>query len=218
MFLRFTKGYVLLIILGSFLINGCQSTQVTRSVPSNLSLDQSKDPIDRMIIYRARVELVVEEPDSTAKQLSKIAKSFGGYLSKGSNRMNEIRVKSDQLEPALDVIAGLGKVKSRNIFSEDVTDTYKDLQIRLDNASQTRNRYLALLEKANEVEEILKIEKELERLSETIDLLKGKINQLEDQESLAAITIEVIPLTKPGIFGYVGVGLYKAVAWLFVRK
>jgi hypothetical protein len=55
-------------------------------------------------------------------------------------------------------------VKDKNIAGEDVTEEYRDLEIRLDSAEKTRQRYLELLNKAERVKEILKIEKELERL------------------------------------------------------
>ena len=215
--------FILILLTGVFFScespKAIQASSLGQSPNMRMKEKSESEPeqSDRMILYSATIEIIVTEPDSIARKIGKIAQKFGGYLSNGSNDFNQIRVKSDQLDNALDELEQLGKLKSRQIFTEDVTELYMDLNIRLENAQKTRNRYLALLEKADQVEEILKIEKELERLNETIDLLKGKINRLENLEAYATINVRLIQKVKPGIFGYVGLGLYKAVAWLFVR-
>jgi hypothetical protein len=88
----------------------------------------------------------------------------------------------------------------------------------LDNASNARKRYLELLAKAETVEAALKVEKELERLNGEIDSLEGKINQLKHLSEYSTITVYLEEKVKPGILGYVGIGLYESVKWIFVRN
>ena len=199
-----------------------QSCTAVQNLPVNSEVSQApaeeKAKIDRMIIYNAFLELIVEHPDSVSERISSIAKQYGGYLSASSNRRNQIRVKSENLEAAIADLSQMGKVKFKNIIGEDVTEAYTDFQIRLENAQKTRDRYLQLLDKAENIDDILKIEKELERLNQTIDLLKGKMNRINHLETFATITIDLFEENKPGVLGYVGVGLYSGVKWLFVRK
>jgi hypothetical protein len=77
---------------------------------------------------------------------------------------------------------------------------------------------LELLAKAENVEAALKVEKELERLNSTIDLLKGKMNRINHLAEFSTITINLKEKKKPGIIGYVGIGIYRSVKWLFVRN
>jgi hypothetical protein len=86
-------------------------------------------------------------------------------------------VKSEHLNDAIKEISELGKVQGKSLSGQDVTEEYLDFQIRLENAEKSRERYLELLAKAENVEAALKVEKELERLNGTIDLLKGKMNR-----------------------------------------
>jgi len=102
-------------------------------------------------------------------------------------------------------------------LGEDVTEEYRDLEIRLDSAEKTRKRYLELLNKAEKVDEILKIERELERLNGEIDLLKGKINRLTHLAQYATITVQTSNGVKKGVLGYAFYGVYSGVKWLFVR-
>jgi hypothetical protein len=134
------------------------------------------------------------------------------------SRKTIIRVKSKNLYKAIEAIRKLGKLTDKTVSADDVTDNYFDLFIRLENAEKARKRYLELLEKAQNVDETLKVEKELERLNTDIDLLKGKISKLEHLSEYSTITIYVSEKKKLGILGYVGVGVYKVVKWFFVRN
>jgi hypothetical protein len=63
----------------------------------------------------------------------------------------------------------------------------------------------------------LKVEKELERLNTELDLLQGKIDRLDHLVDYATIEVNYEKGKKTGVIGYVLVGVFKAVKWLFVR-
>ncbi|HWY37183.1 MAG TPA: DUF4349 domain-containing protein, partial [Bacteroidia bacterium] len=172
----------------------------------------------RMMIYDASITVVTKNPDSAAVQVANLAKKYNGYVLSSGNTYTTIRVRSNLLKEALGEISGFGKVKSKTITGTDVTEEFTDYQIRLDNAEKARKRYLELLEKAANVGETLAVEKELERLNKEIDLLKGKMNRISHLVDYSTIHVYYPEKTKPGILGYVFIGLYKGVKWLFVRN
>ncbi|MCG8326298.1 MAG: DUF4349 domain-containing protein [Chitinophagales bacterium] len=176
----------------------------------------SDDP--RKIIFNAYLNMAVENPDSVSQQIEQLAEKYNGYASEVGTARTVIRVESDQLDAAVKAIARLGKVQNQSLQGRDVTNEYLDYEIRLDNAIKARERYLELLNKAENVEAALQVERELERLNETIDLLKGRMNRIEHLSTFATITVELKEKKKPGILGYIGLGLYHSVKWLFVRN
>jgi len=175
------------------------------------------DPQKRLIIHNARLTVVVENPDSANVRLTKLAAATGGYVASLGNQHSTIRVKAEQLPYALAEIGKLGRIADKVMYGNDVTEEYTNYQIRLDNATRARARYLELLAKAENVEAALKVEKELERLSVEIEMLEGKIKHLSHLAEFATINIHFREKVKPGVLGYVAVGLYKSVRWLFVR-
>ncbi len=185
-----------------------------------------KDPTSpqekRKIIYAADLTLVSTLPDSINPQLQQITEKYNGYINNLSTTETTIRIKSEHFETVVEQIEKLGNatgnVVRKNIYGNDVTERYWDAQIRLDNALETRKRYLELLKMAQNVEEAILVERELARITQDIDLLKGQINKLDNLEEFATITIFIREKTKLGILGYVGVGLYKSVKWFFVRN
>jgi PBP1b-binding outer membrane lipoprotein LpoB len=171
----------------------------------------------RMMIYNASMTIESDHPDTVSAQVSGLVKKYGGYILNSGNNYITLRIESSNLYKVMDEIAQLGKLKDKNIQGIDVTDEFKDNKIRLDNAIKTRNRYLEMLQKASTIDEVLKVEKELERLNREIDLLEGKMNKIEHLVAYSTIHVKYEQKVKPGIIGYIGIGLYKGIKWLFVR-
>lgn len=184
---------------------------------SDATIARPQQEDNRKILYNADLTLTVEAPDSTNQYIQAIAKRHGGYVNEIGTYRSIIRVESEALDATIAELSQLGRLDRKSIRGQDVTETYLDYQIRLDNAQQARTRYLELLDKAETVDDILKVEKELERLNETIDLLKGKMNRIDHLDTYATITINLRERQKPGILGYIGIGVYRGVRWLFVR-
>ena len=170
------------------------------------------------IIYSASLMLVSIFPDSINPQLQQITQKYDGYINNLSTTETTIRIKSEHFETAIKEIEKLGEVIRKNIYGNDVTERYWDAQIRLNNALETRKRYLELLKMAQNVGEAILVERKLARITQDIDLLKGQINKLDNLEEFATISISLREKTKLGVLVYIGVGLYKSIKWIFVRN
>ena len=213
------KSITVLSFLFLILFSSCavQQRKATSHKQGNITNDdESSYQKNRKIIYNSKLDLIVEEPDSVYKEIAKIAKRFSGYVKNSGNNYVSIRVKSENLSDAITQIALLGKIKQKELYSQDVTEQFRDNEISLDNAEKSRKRYIELLQKAQNVEEILAIEKELERLNKEIAILKSKINNLKTLTDFSTITVYYQKKVRPGILGYVFVGIFKAIKWLFV--
>ncbi len=173
---------------------------------------------EKRIFFSASLSLTVDIPDTANFYIEKIAGKYHGYVNETGTYRTIIRVKSGNFNDAIEEISALGKVQNKSLSGQDVTDEYLDFKIRLENAEKSRGRYLELLAKAENVEAALKVEKELERLNETIDLIKGKMNRIDHLSEFSTITIHLKEKKKPGLIGYVGIGLYYSIKWLFVRN
>ena len=233
--------YVLMLAVSSIAISGCYSSQHTAKYsPAHVGstytdatsssttagtsgiestsdwASKNVEPPDHKMIYNASITVVVKKPDTANAHLLTIARKYKGYILSQSVNYTEIRVKADSLQLAMKEIALLGKVKYKNIYTQDVTEDYADLKIRLDNAKKARVRYLELLDKATTVEETLKVEKELERLNTEIDLLEGKMIRITYLEEYSTVTVTVKQRVKLGPVGFVFKYLFKGVSYLFV--
>ena len=211
----------LFVVLLMAIMSSCAVNQADRSSQELTDLKReagSTTQAKRKIISNVHLTLQVENVDTANHALTSLATAYNGYTTEVGDARTIIRVKSEMLDKVLERIGEIGTIKDQTASGVDVTDEYFDHQIRLENAQKTRDRYLELLKIAKTVDEIIKIEKELERLNETIDLIKGRMNRLAHLSDYATIHITFTERVKPGLVGYVFVGLYKSVEWLFVRS
>jgi hypothetical protein len=194
-------------------------SQVIKSEGQNQAQTLEDEKIStqkRLLVYNAYLDLVARQPDTLKASFFAIAEKYDGYVLKFSNDIAILKVKNEYLENSMQAIAQLGKLKRRQVVGEDITENYLDYKIRLENAEKIRARYLALLEKAQNIAEIMQVEKELARINTEIDLLKGKLNLWDNQISYATVQVNIQRKVQPSVLGYVFIGVYEGVKRLFV--
>jgi Domain of unknown function (DUF4349) len=223
---RFFTPVLLLIVL---LSSGCAravstSSPVLLKAQSEVSVDQNSSSEfrpDRMLIWRANLEIEVSEVNDAIGKAIAIAEKSGGYLEwKSENGQQSaqarLRIPIKDFKNALGAFEALGTVISRSINGEDVTEKYIDLDARLKNKYALRDRLKQLLEKAVNIKDLLAIETELNRVQSDIDSMEGTMKSLKGQVDLATVDLSFKRRQILGPLGYVVTGLWWVVKKLFV--
>ena len=96
---------------------------------------------------------------------------------------------AERFREALEALGALGDVQSLSWDAQDVTEEFLDVEIRLRNARDMRERLAALLDEAIKVTDALAIEAELQRVTLEIEQLEGRRRSLADRISLATISV-----------------------------
>ncbi|MHB9111444.1 MAG: DUF4349 domain-containing protein [Thermoleophilia bacterium] len=161
-------------------------------------------PSTQKIIQTAdyRIEIVPGEFDEKYAKISEIAARYGGYVISGDTRMVGDELKNggitirvantnDNFSKAQNEIDGLGTVTSKKISGQDVTEEYVDLQSRLRNAEAQEAQYLALMQRAQTIEEILTVQSRLSEVQSQIEQIKGRMKYMEGRTDFATITIDL---------------------------
>jgi len=146
-----------------------------------------------LLIYQADLTLAVFEVASTQDRVVALAKRLGGFLSARDDRRVVIRIPAGRFEDALEGVSGLGDVLHEDVQALDVTEEFRDLTVRLRNAEVVRERLEELLEKADDVEDALAVQRELGKVTETIERIKGRLRFLEDRLAYSTITVRFQP-------------------------
>lgn len=167
---------------------------------------------ERLVIRNANLSVVVEDPESSVDRISAMADEMGGFVVSsnvyqttfGDSRLSEpiqarqasitIRVPSDRLDEALDRIKNDAlDVQSQNVSGQDVTEEYTDLQSRLSNLEAAEEQLREILASATRTEDVLRVFEELRRVREEIEVLRGRIQYLEQSARLSSISVELVP-------------------------
>ncbi len=196
----------ILLILGLALINGCggASPEALPSVPGEGGRDESWIPAelteDRKIVKTGSMTLEVEDIAETLDEVAEMADEFNGYVvssykheyERGVSGHITIRVPSEKFEEAFARLRQLAvAVPDETTTAKDVTEEYVDLEAQLSNLLATEAQYLALMEKAENVEEMLKVQKELSKVRGQIEQIEGRMKYLEQTSETSLIEVNL---------------------------
>lgn len=156
--------------------------------------------IDRKIIKEGWLSYEVESLKESKKRIVLLVNKYGGYIASDSEHRSgyrtsntlKIKIPSENFDTLIEELASDAKyMESKSISLRDVTEEYLDVESRLKNKKALEARYLEILQKANSVEEILAVEKEIGKIREEIDSTEGRLNYLKHMVSLSTIDLTI---------------------------
>jgi len=178
---------------------------------------------DRMLVWRASLTLEVSTVSDAMSKAIATVEQFKGYVEQKSDRGDEsasvrLRVPSTAFKNAVGALEGLGAVTYRRVAGEDVTERYIDIDARLKNKIELRDRLRQLLQKATDVKDVLAIETELNRVQSDIDAMDGKLTLLKNEVAYATIELDLRRERILGPLGYILKGLWWGIEKLFILR
>ena len=154
------------------------------------------------LIRRAELIILTEQFDQTVAALDKLVIDCGGYyesvsLYGGSNRDAHanrsgeyvVRVPAERFEEFQASTGTLGYVSHSEESNEDIGERYYDTEARLKTQRTKQERLLALLEKANSMDEIISLENALSEVEYEIEQLSSTLNHYDALVTFATIRI-----------------------------
>ena len=147
----------------------------------------------RMVFYTGYAQLRVTRPEELVEAMAKAAEARGGFVERRSLTSITVRVPVAQFEDAWREALGLGEVMSKSLTAQDVTEAFQDVELRLAAHQAMLVRYQELLAKTTEEQEKLRILREIQRLSEEIDLIESQLRTLGSLAAFSRLTVEGVP-------------------------
>ena len=167
--------------------------------------------VDRKTITTVDMTIQVSDAAEGVDEISKMAVASGGYVSsssvydsyydsyEGKNGYINVRIPESKYPSFLEDVGELGEVTSKSVSAQDVTEEYIDVSARLENLKIQETRLQEILNMTETVEDVLAVEKELERVRGEIESLTGRLNYLDDRIDFSTINIRVTeprPITR----------------------
>ncbi|WP_353129130.1 DUF4349 domain-containing protein [Parapedobacter pyrenivorans] len=206
-------GFYLLLLLIVFL-SSCGSSE-----KNQLAADESMQAItaeapatvgdtERKLVKTGSVTFETSSLSETKKQIDAAVKKHNAYIASeqaytspsSQNYTLIVRMPANHFDALLaDATAGVGKFDSKDIGIQDVTEEFVDVQARIRTKKELESRYLELLKKANQISEILEIEKQIGELRADIEAAEGRMRYLSNQSEYATLTISYYVSMKPQV-------------------
>ncbi|MCB1140886.1 MAG: DUF4349 domain-containing protein [Leptospiraceae bacterium] len=186
----------------------------------NEKFDSDSASNTRYISYTGSISIRIptSEKEEKIKSIRGYIEGKKGYIQREDLYSLTVKIPATEFFSLMDYLKTLGELESRSINAKDITEEYIDTGIRLENARKLQTRLLDLLAKAKSISDTLEIEKELNRVTNTVDTLQGKMNYFKNIVNFSEVSIYLLkPKTQYGPIGYVFYWIGSGVEWLFVR-
>ena len=188
--------------------------------------------ISKKVIKTAFLNIQVENLDSTKNAIEAALPRFGAYVAQsdqsnyGGNTQVKmtLRVPPESLDPLLNFVeAQAAYMHSKEVTSKDVTEEFVDVESRLENKRRAEQRYREILAQARTVEEILKVEGHLRKVTEEIEAAEGRLRYLSSKTAMSTVKLtfyqpNYLPAEAPGQSYFSKLGASFTAGWKFLQK
>jgi hypothetical protein len=175
-------------------------TMVPTYIAGNAAAAQGGSVSDQKLIRSGSISLEVQKVPDTLAAMKGIAEKYGGYLSTSSMSQGSqdrlygnamLRVPAAQYDAMVAEVRTQGRVISESLNTQDVTEEYVDLAAQRDARRRQLDQYNVIMQKAEKIEDILKIQVEIERVQVELDRLNGRLQFLDNRVDLATLYVDV---------------------------
>jgi hypothetical protein len=155
-----------------------------------------------MIIRTVTMTISVANVQEAYRQVERIVAEQNGLIAGSQMRQDgdrttatvTLRVPADPAtyQVTLERLRGIAeRVVDEQSQAQDITEEYVDLESRLRNLRASEESLLALLSRAQRVEDILAIQRELTNVRGQIEQIQGRKQALERRADMATITLQI---------------------------
>ncbi|QXM05731.1 DUF4349 domain-containing protein [Crassaminicella indica] len=162
---------------------------------------------ERKIIKSAYVELDIENYDKKFNEIINMTEAMGGYIEDSNTAYSHyvpekvetslkkgnitVRVPEDNFISMVEKVKELGTVTNFSINGQDITQMYRDTANEIENLKIQEKRLREIMKKANNVKDVLEVERELTRVRGELNRLTGNIKRWDNLVSLSSIHISL---------------------------
>jgi hypothetical protein len=182
----------------------------SRIVKQNISLAQTSASAintassDRKIVRNAELNLEAENPEEAQRAITSIAELKGGFVVESQQSSSDIkatsrdtvtmtvRVPAERFGEALDEIRTTAtRVVIETVKGQDVTEEFIDIEAQLKAKKALEEQFMAIMKRANSVEDALEVQSQLADVRGEIERIEGRKRFLENQSSLSSIKVRL---------------------------
>jgi len=171
--------------------------------------------INEKIIYSANARIETTEYDESIKTLADMLTKYNGFIENSyedgydtydynnpgarytlRNASYTIRIPSEHFNAFTDGLSNVGNVRNRSTDAVNVTEQYTDYESRLNAYRIEEERLLAMLEKADNIPDMITIESKLSDVRYNIEYITSNLRNLSNRVNYSSVYINLQEVQK----------------------
>lgn len=209
-------NYLLSAIAASLMLLAVACQQDLKNEAPNIKQEANKEAEipappntdwDKKIIKTGTISIEVDDYKKYNTDIHQQLKKWQAYVGieqenssdyKIENSMN-IKIPVQYFDDAMQQLSGQScKLLIKQINAQDVTGEFLDTKARIEAKKRIRLRYLDMVQKAKNMEEVLQVEKEINAIQEQIEAGEGRINYLDHSATYSTIQLSFFQVLNAG--------------------
>ena len=139
------------------------------------------------------LHVAVHHIDPAAELAESLPQKYGGWIEARNDYQITLRITAKHLFEAIEELSALGLVLDKQLFAEDVTAQYVDLESRIRVLEQLVAHLEALLARTDSVELALEIRRALDRARIELEAARARMRQLMELVDFSTLTLILSP-------------------------
>lgn len=199
-------------ILNGYAYSASNETENTDS--SNASTDPSVQD-GQKLIYSGDISIQTLEYDKSVSDLKSLVSDNGGFI-ESQNESNSnydwyyddsddrglrsatftVRIPSDKFNDFLDSMTDLGQVMNKTTSTENITRTYNDNDAHIAALQKEEERLLAMMDKAETVEEMVSVEQRLTEVETELNQANSSKSAMDTDIKYSTVDVSIDEVKK----------------------
>ena len=177
---------------------GSGMDDVSESVTSGSATGEKTN---RKIVKTATLSIKTKNYETFMNGVKQKIEQYGGYIEQSqeynydnaSNRNANMNVKvpADKLEKFIDELAAIGTITSKTIASNDITDSYIDVESRIKALETEEETLLGLLKKAESLTDVIELQKRLSTVRADLERIKAQKQSYDGMVAYSGVTLDI---------------------------
>ncbi len=156
-----------------------------------------REGASRLLVKTGQMSVVVDSVEDKTGEFRKFVEEKKGFIVSSqvydmdvSPRATIVlRVPASEFEGTIAHIHEIGVVKDESINGQDVTEEFIDLEAELKNYQATEAQFLEIMKKAQKIEDILSVQRELTNIRAVIERTTGRMKYLNESADYSTLTV-----------------------------
>lgn len=185
---------------GSAPSGGMINSDSARYESAELSVEQA-----RKLIRNANMTIEAEDAAELFKNLTEFNNAMGGYEFSSSTFHHDtystveavLKVPPHRLDEFMNFAGENGRIVRSSTTSDDVTEQYFDMQTRVESRRRSLESYYVLLENADNLNDILNLQRTIDGIIEDIEAFEGRLRVLDNLVEMATVSLYISQRNDP---------------------
>ena len=161
----------------------------------------SKVPSERKIVKTASVSIKTKNYDKLMSDIKKKLEEYNGYVEQSQeynydsnsnrNANMDVKVPADKLEKFIEELSLIGTITSKSVSSEDITDSYIDVESRIKALETEEKTLLGILEKAEKLADVIDLQERLSQVRADLEAMKSKKQSYDGMVAYSGVSLDI---------------------------